>query len=275
MSVVARPVHPDRWNPTTTTRKVGVVIHDAESPDSSAQVLCDLMARPGDRANGSGGFYGASYHAVTTNDPADAPYVQVQGADHGPFAAPPVNGTWWHICLPGRASQDRDGWLDTASRAGIRGVARFIVDKAATDGFPIERCSTGDLLAGDGGYCGHVDISNAWHQSDHTDPGPAFPWDVLAADIAELLGPPTEDNEMAKAIQVPGDPAIFAATSALTAVWMHAGVDTALHELGLVELRPDGSAFACSRAALKGLELIGPLPDAGPTVATDFAKHTP
>jgi hypothetical protein len=165
MAVVGREVHPDRWNPTTTIRKRGVVIHDSESSDSSAQALCDLMARPGDRPNGSGGFYGASYHVITTNDPKDV---------------------MWHICMPGRVTQGRDGWLDAASRDGIRAVANFIVQQSQIDGFPLERCSVSDLLAGDGGYCGHVDVSNAWHDSDHTDPGPTFPWDVLAADIAAL-----------------------------------------------------------------------------------------
>lgn len=189
MAVVGKAVHPDRWNPTTFLRKRGVVIHDSESADNSAQSLCDFMARPGDRPNDSGGFYGASYHAITTNDPKDVPYVQVQGADHGPFAAPPVNWNWWHICMPGRVNQGREGWLDEASRAGIRGVAQFIVDKSRIDSFELERCSVGDLLAGDGGYCGHVDIAGAWHQSNHTDPGTTFPWDVLAADITELIKP--------------------------------------------------------------------------------------
>ena len=186
MTVVAKTVHPDRWNPTTQLRKGGVVVHTSESGDTSAQSLCDFMAQPGDRPSPSGGFYGSSYHAVTTNDPADAPYVQVQGADHGPFSAPPLNGSWWHCVIPGRASQTRDEWLDVASLAGIHGVAHFIVDKSKVDGFPLERCSVSDLLAGDGGYCGHVDVANAWHKSDHYDPGPFFPWDVLQQSIDAL-----------------------------------------------------------------------------------------
>lgn len=112
--------------------------------------------------------------------------------------------------------------------------------------------------------------SEAWHWRYVA--GDQLPRSVVEFEYGPQI--PQED-EMAKAIQVPGDPAIFAATSALTAVWMQAGVDVALAELGLVETQVGGGAFQVSRAALKGLELRGPLPNAGPTVANDFAKHTP
>lgn len=216
MTVTAKPVHPDRYTITSHTRKVGVVVHDAESNDNSAQALCDLMARPGDRPspNTPGKMYGSSYHAITTNDPHDAPYVQVQGPDHGPFSAPPVNGTWWHVCMPGRANQGATGWADEASQAGIRGVAKFIVDKSSLDGFPLARCSVSDLLAGDGGYCGHVDISQAWHQSDHTDPGPTFPWDQLAVEIVKLTEPqPGPEPQPPTPVPSPEDDAMLTDTT--------------------------------------------------------------
>ncbi|WP_446924560.1 hypothetical protein, partial [Klebsiella pneumoniae] len=38
-----------------------------------------------------------------------------------------------------------------------------------------------DLKAGKRGVCGHVDVTDAWHQSDHDDPGPWFPWDKFMA----------------------------------------------------------------------------------------------
>ena len=41
---------------------------------------------------------------------------------------------------------------------------------------PPTRLSVADLLAGRQGICGHADISAAWHQTDHTDPGSSFPW---------------------------------------------------------------------------------------------------
>ncbi len=195
-------LHPDRYSTSgVTLRKMGVVVHDSESGDGSAQSLVAALQRPGDRPiAGTTRKYGSGYHAVTDGNGG---YIEVADATAGPFAAPPANKQWWHVCMPGRAAQSRDEWLDDLSRNHIRGVARFIVDKAAIDGFPFDRLNVSNLLAGDRGYCGHVDISNAWHQSDHTDPGPGFPWDVLAADIAALTQPaphpnpdPPEDDDM-------------------------------------------------------------------------------
>lgn len=200
-------VHPDRYSTTgVSSRKAGVVIHDSEGPDGSYDVLVRLLSLPGDRPIAGSNpphKYGSSYHALTKNNAA-AEYDQVLDADKGPFAAPPLNKTWWHICIPGYARQTRDEWLNDSSRQGILAVAEFIVDKAKVDGFPLERVNASDLKAGKGGYCAHADVSQAWDQTNHTDPGNGFPWDVLAADIAALVTvtpppippPALEDNNM-------------------------------------------------------------------------------
>jgi hypothetical protein len=99
------------------------------------------------------------------------------------------------VC-PGRAGQTRAEWLDDKSRSQIKACARFIYEKAKIDGFPLERVSPHQVASGGKGYCGHVDISDAYGLSDHWDPGSGFPWDVLAADIAALTipNPDMEDN---------------------------------------------------------------------------------
>lgn len=201
-------VHPDRWNPTSTLQKLGVVIHDSESGVGSYSALVAAVQLPGDRPNGEGGVYGSAYHAVARND-ADATYDEILTAAQGPFSAPPVNGTWWHFCIPGRASMTRTEWL-TSARTGVLAAAKFTVAKAKLDGFALERRTPAELVAGMGGYCGHGDVSSAWHRSTHTDPGPSFPWDVLAADIAQLLAPPVpqiapqvEEDDMATIYRLP------------------------------------------------------------------------
>jgi hypothetical protein len=194
-------VHPDRWNTTLVTRKLGVVVHTSESGDTSYESLRRFVEMPGDRLTSNGSRYGSSYHALTRNDDA-CTFDEMLGDDAAPFSAPPVNATFLHICIPGRAAQSRDEWLDAPSRSGVRAVAKYVVAKAAVHGFPLERLTSADLVAGRGGYCGHVDVTWAWRLSNHTDPGSYFPWDVLAADIAELTAPPTppEDDMPAPAI---------------------------------------------------------------------------
>jgi hypothetical protein len=89
--------------------------------------------------------------------------------------------------MPARVSQTREQWLDGPSLAGIRGVARFIVDESRTHGFPLRRLSDAELAAGGRGYVDHGAVSRVFKRSTHTDVGPSFPWDVLEAEIAALV----------------------------------------------------------------------------------------
>lgn len=65
-------------------------------------------------------------------------------------------------------------------------------------GVPWVRLTVADLLAGHHGVCGHVDVTNAWHLTDHTDPGPNFPWSEfmrLPDPPVPPLPPPLTDPE--------------------------------------------------------------------------------
>jgi hypothetical protein len=56
-------------------------------------------------------------------------------------------------------------------------------------GIPITKISVAQLLAGGHGICGHVDVSQAWHQTDHTDPGASFPWATFMGYVLGAAGP--------------------------------------------------------------------------------------
>jgi hypothetical protein len=204
-------VHPDRYSTGgVVQRKRGVVLHTNEGSDGSYASLKALLARPGDRpidpSQPNGRKYGSAYHSLSKNDPTGA-YDQVLPAAAGPYAAPPVNKTFWHHCIPGRAGQTRAQWLEDSSRQGILGAASFVFDKSRQDGFPLVRISAADLLNGAEGYCDHGTIASAYPASTtHWDVGPGFPWDVFAADLAALVAlhtpppPPTnplEEDDMA------------------------------------------------------------------------------
>lgn len=184
-------LHPDRGGTAGTVPKLGVVVHDSEGGENSANLI-SYLGSPGDRPLAGGGAYGGGYNAVATEAGS---YTEVAGGGRNPYHAPPLNATFWSICIPGRANQTRDQWLDAASRGYIRGVARYIVDRWNDDGhrWPLEFRSSAELVAGRYGYTSHAQVSQAWHRTDHTDPGAAFPWDVLAADIAALIVPPPDD----------------------------------------------------------------------------------
>lgn len=95
------------------------------------------------------------------------------------------------IC--GQATYTRDEWLSpqvwpAVERAALR--ARDVCDRR---GVPWVKLGKYELRAGARGVCGHVDVSEAWHESDHTDPGPAFPWDRFM-----LAGVRTQGEAMAR-----------------------------------------------------------------------------
>lgn len=188
-------LHDDRYYPTTTLTKRGVVVHDSESGDGSSSNLINVLRRPGDKPSSNGGFYGAGYHAVTDGVGG---YVQMADASAATYSAPPLNPTWWHICMPGRAIQTREEWLDQLSYAHICGVAKFIVDKWKEDGqtWSLSFLFSDMLKLGMRGYTSHYQVSLAWKQTNHYDPGHSFPWDILEKEIGKLINPIQEDDEM-------------------------------------------------------------------------------
>lgn len=193
----------DRGGSSGIVPKYGVVVHDSEGSENSAQLI-SFCAAGGDRDNGHGGKYGGGYNAVATEA---GRYVMLADGHRSPYHAPPCNSSMWSICMPGRVAQTRDEWLDTSSRAYIRGVAQFIVDRWHDDNerWPLAYASPSDLLASGPsgptrpvGWTTHDSVSKAWHQTTHTDPGPNFPLDILAQDINQLVRVPTPTTPTAK-----------------------------------------------------------------------------
>jgi hypothetical protein len=65
---------------------------------------------------------------------------------------------------------------------------------------PIVLLSAADLVAGKHGICGHDDVSAAWHQTNHSDPGPNFPWaEFMALVMGATLPSPEVDMPLTQA----------------------------------------------------------------------------
>lgn len=109
------------------------------------------------------------------------------------------------ICMPGYARQTRDEWLDPKSFKHLVGFAAFIVECNERFQIPMVKVGPGELKAGKGGYCGHVDIRDAFGGT-HYDPGYQFPWDVVANLVYEM------ENDMMQLVKIegPADPALYA-----------------------------------------------------------------
>ncbi len=67
-------------------------------------------------------------------------------------------------------------WRDENHTRMLRRASRLVARLALAYDVPIVRRSADDLRAGRRGITGHVDVSRAFGQSSHWDPGVTFPW---------------------------------------------------------------------------------------------------
>ena len=175
-----------------------LVVHSMESPE-----------KPGTARAVAHWFAGslapkASAHVCIDNREA----VQCVRAEDIAWAAPGANRDGYHIELAGRASQTAEQWDDEYSAAELQLAAEHCAEVAKRYGIPVRKLSVEDVRDGKTrGFCGHVDITKAFRKSDHTDPGPSFPWDrFIAMVVRELEGIAT--GEVVDALDKrPTDPA--------------------------------------------------------------------
>ena len=106
-------------------------------------------------------------------DPLES--VQCCPEDVACWHAPPNHGSIGvELCDP--QSGDGARWSDPNHEAMLALAAKLVADLCKRHSVPVTRLSSADLVAGKHGITGHVDVSHAFHQSDHSDPGAAFPW---------------------------------------------------------------------------------------------------
>ena len=75
-------------------------------------------------------------------------------------------------------------WADYP--AEIEAMARQAAEWNRLHGIPLRRITWQQVKAGERGWCGHVDISRAFGESDHTDPGAKYPFTPMLARAAEI-----------------------------------------------------------------------------------------
>lgn len=109
-------------------------------------------------------------------------------------AGPTANRAGLHVCLLGYAEQTRAQWLDP--EAMLDRAARVAAFWSQEYGIPLVRIDAAALKAGKRGVCGHVDTAQAWGETNHTDPGDHFPYDVVLTKARALLGQTTGEGPL-------------------------------------------------------------------------------
>lgn len=146
-------------------------------------------------AHGTSAEDGAAYDQRRTDGTSAHYYVDsnsiiqcVLTTDRANTARAEGNKRGIHYELCGRAySID---WSSAYAQAMLKLAAKQVARDAKRHGIPIRRLSVAQLKAGNKGLCGHADISAAWKQSDHTDPGPKFPWSQFLGYVNQHMGNP-------------------------------------------------------------------------------------
>ncbi len=150
-----------------------------DNPNASAHAMCD------------------AFTLIANPDPRTVPY------DRAAYTAGGYANDWGlHIELCAFAQMTRAEWLSeqavtiwvpwigngqgafrtiASPMSMLRNAARWTADVCARYGIAPRKIDYRDLRAGVSGICGHADTSAAWNQTDHTDPGAGFPWDVFIA----------------------------------------------------------------------------------------------
>lgn len=154
-----------------------VVIHTMESPEGSntAEAVADWFA-------GSSAPQASAHYCVDNNS-----IVGCVNESDVAWAAPGCNRDGVQVELAGRASQTAAQWSDAYSKAELVRAAKLVADICHRQGIPARRLSNADLAAGKSGIIGHVQASQVYKRSTHTDPGSSFPWAAFVKDVQSFM----------------------------------------------------------------------------------------
>lgn len=78
-------------------------------------------------------------------------------------------------------------WTSPQCWPAVLRAAQRTAELCTRFNIPVVKLSPADLVAGRRGICGHVDISQAFRESTHSDPGPSFPWASFLAAVAAAM----------------------------------------------------------------------------------------
>ncbi|HEY9250895.1 MAG TPA: N-acetylmuramoyl-L-alanine amidase [Rariglobus sp.] len=89
--------------------------------------------------------------------------------------------------ITGRSTWSRQTWIDNVAWAQLARALAWVIDHDPhfARGLVVTRASVAEMKRNPRvqRFYGHDDMRLAWGHTDHTDPGPNFPWDLLFASV--------------------------------------------------------------------------------------------
>lgn len=143
-----------------------VVLHTAEGARTN-QALGNYFANPAAQASSHVGIDDVGIEA----------FVPYEMASWTIRSANPISD---NAELCGFAAWSRATWLNEHPRM-LELAADWIRERCIARDIPIRKLTPEQVGNGEAGVCGHVDWTLGTGDGTHTDPGTAFPWDVVIA----------------------------------------------------------------------------------------------
>jgi N-acetyl-anhydromuramyl-L-alanine amidase AmpD len=103
------------------------------------------------------------------------------------YAAPGANNDGIQIEMAGFGKQTRNEWLDDYGKQLLHKAADATAQYCLKYNIPAIHLLNNELIAGKSGIIGHYQASQVYKKSDHTDPGPNFPWDYFMNVVGEFF----------------------------------------------------------------------------------------
>ena len=166
-----------------------IAVHTYECPRESGEKALRNRADYQQRS-GTG-----SYTVLVS---ADGKSLRANDDNYTPCASLPTGDRLgFHLSFLAYAADSRETWLKY--EAQLREAARICADWCRLYGHEPRHLSVGEVASRKvKGFCTHGDISAAFRESDHTDPGKGFPMDVFLRYVREALNPaPPKEDEVA------------------------------------------------------------------------------
>jgi N-acetyl-anhydromuramyl-L-alanine amidase AmpD len=196
--MVQSPEYPDlAWIPprswTNANRKSVqlIVMHTTQGnvSDMSAENGANYSA---ERTDGTSAHYycdsNSIVHCVRTADVA-----------HTARSEGNKRGIHYELCT--KAESSSSTWANAYHTAMLQRAAKQCAKDAKKWNIPVRHVTVSQLKDGEKGFCSHHDITLAFRQSTHTDPGPNFPWTRFLTMVQnEMDGIDMDEKTIAQAV---------------------------------------------------------------------------
>lgn len=160
------------------SRKFGMAIHNTSNDASDTQEANYATRRPD----------GVSSHFYVDKDSVTQSLDTRDRAGHAGSGTGNENSISWEFT--GGNAMSRQWWLENIAWDKVGEVMAYLIENDPNfEEFEVRRATSREMQINPKvrAFYSHDDMRRAWGGTDHTDPGPNFPWDKLFESVNKYL----------------------------------------------------------------------------------------